>query len=214
MKYLIAGALALVIAAPAVAQTVTPVTSGARVEARVGWDRPVLEQTFSDEDGTLSEKEGKSGVAYGVEAGYDLVTAGPTLLGIYGGIEDSTVKECQVVTVGDRACIKAGRNITAGARVGFVTNRGLVYLKGGYSNGRMIASYEDPALPADNFRINGDFDGFHLGAGGEVMMSRNVYAKLEYVYTNYAQERVGDGEAFGSFDLERHQIVAGVGFRF
>ncbi|OWK29846.1 outer membrane protein [Sphingomonas mucosissima] len=214
MKYIVASALALAIAAPAVAQTAAPVTSGARVEARVGWDRPVLEQTFGDQDGSLTEKEGKSGVAYGIEAGYDLVTAGPTLIGLYGGIEDSSVKDCQVVTVGDRACIKAGRNITAGARVGFVMTRGMVYLKGGYSNGRMIASYEDPAYPEDNFRLKGDFDGFHLGAGGEVMMSRNVYGKLEYVYTNYADERVGDGEAFGSFDLERHQIVAGVGFRF
>lgn len=210
MKYIVAGAFLLAAAAPAAAQTVGPVASGARVEARVGWDRPVIEANL---DGA-SDKAGKSGVVYGVEAGYDIVTSGPTLIGLYAGIEDASTKQCSEIFGGDEGCIKAGRNITAGARVGFTTNNGVVYLKGGYSNGRAKISYADPAAPQDNFRLSENLDGFHLGAGGEVMFNRNVYGKLEYVYTNYSGYDYDDGVTTAGLDVERHQIVAGVGFRF
>lgn len=210
MKYIITGALALIIAAPAAAQEAGPVSSGARVEARVGWDRPVIEASLDGE----SDKAGKSGVTYGVEAGYDLVTSGPALVGLYAGIEDSNTEECSEIYGGDRGCIEAGRNITVGARVGFATNRGAVYLKGGYSNGRATLDYQDPSFPEDDFRVSEDLDGFHLGAGGEVMFSRSVYAKLEYVYTNYSGYEYDDGDFAAGLDLERHQVIAGVGFRF
>jgi outer membrane immunogenic protein len=214
MKYIVAGAFALAIAAPAAAQDAAPVSSGPRIEARVGWDRPVIEAFLDDGVDSISDKAGKSGVTYGVEAGYDIVAGGPSLIGIYGGIEDSSVKECLEIYGNDRGCVEAGRNITAGARVGFVTNRGVVYLKGGYSNGRATVSYSDPAAPSDNFRLSENLDGFHLGAGGEVMFGRNVYGKLEYVYTNYGGFDYDDGDVAAGLDVERHQVVAGVGFRF
>ena len=214
MKYIVAGALVLSVAAPAAAQDAGPVQSGARIEARLGWDRPVLEAELSDGVDSLSEDAGKSGVTYGVEAGYDFVTSGPSLVGVYAGIEDSSTKECVEIYEGDEGCIKTGRNITVGARVGFTTNNGLVYLKGGYSNGRAQVSYEDPAYPEDNFRLSDNLDGFHLGAGGEMMFGSNVYGKLEYVYTNYSGYEYDDGDLAAKLDAERHQIVAGVGFRF
>ncbi len=214
MKYFIAGAIALAAAAPAAAQTAEPLLSGARIEARVGWDRPVIEASLSDGVDSISDKAGKSGVTYGVEAGYDIRTAGATILGAYAGIEDSSTKECIEIYGGDQGCINAGRNITVGARVGFATNNGIVYLKGGYSNGRATLSYSDPAAPADNFSLSDDLDGFHVGAGGEVMFGRNVYGKLEYIYTNYSGYSYDDGTAAAALDVERHQVVAGVGFRF
>jgi outer membrane immunogenic protein len=213
MTYLIAGALTLVIAAPAAAQDAGPVTSGARVEARVGWDHAIFKQTFGDDQILVTGKDKKSGVTYGVEAGYDFVTGGPVLIGAYAGLEDSSVKQCDAGPFG-RDCLKAGRNITLGARVGYVMNRGVLYLKGGYSNGRLKFNGQDPAFPQNDFRLRKNFGGFHLGAGGEVMINRNVYGKLEYVYTNYSNDKFDDGLAFGSFDPQRHQIVAGVGFRF
>lgn len=214
MKYLIAGALALVIVAPAAAQSGPSVTSGGRIEARFGWDRAEFKDRIFVGDLELERKAGKSGIAYGVEAGYDYVTDGRVLVGAYAGIAGSNIKDCERSPFGDRFCLKRGRNITVGARVGYVLNRGVVYLKGGYSNGRLKQKYTDADFPELNFSQGKNFGGFHLGAGGEVMISGNVYGKLEYVYTDYSNSRSFDEGVYENFGSRRHQVIAGVGLRF
>jgi outer membrane immunogenic protein len=192
-KFVFASLAALVVAAPAFAQD-APVMmqSGPRIEARAGWDHDV----FSGEGDSLS----RSGVDYGTELGYDWVGHG-VVLGGYAGIEGSSAKYCF-----DGDCAKAGRNITAGVRVGVPMGRGLVYAKGGYSNGRLRATEDGDLVAGENF------DGWHLGAGYEMNITRHTYAKLEYVYTNYSTRN--DDVDFGDIDYHRHQIVAGVGVRF
>lgn len=214
MRYLIAGALACFLAAPAVAQTAGPITSGGRVEARFGWDRGEFKQEVRDIDFRVNEKNGKSGVVYGVEAGYDYVTDSSVLVGGYVGVEGSSVKDCETAPDGDRECLKFGRNFTVGARVGYVTSNGVVYLKGGYSNGQLKFTDDDPAFPDIRFRLKDNYGGFHLGAGGEVMVTNNVYGKLEYVFTRYSRDKFDDGITYSTFRPQRHQIVAGVGLRF
>ncbi|MGH6613797.1 MULTISPECIES: outer membrane beta-barrel protein [Sphingomonas] len=188
IKFLLASVAMLAVATPAMAQDATEeFKGGARVEARVGVDHVRL--SF---DG---DSVGRTGFDYGVEAGYDAALSG-FVVGAYAGIEGSTTKACELGT-----CLKAGRNITAGVRVGGVVGKGLLYAKGGYSNGRL--SIEDTDLA-------GNADGFHLGVGYEVNVSANTYVKAEYVYTNYS---VGD-IAGDDLDLQRHQGLIGVGFRF
>ncbi len=223
MKYLIAGALALVIAEPALAQTAGPVRSGVRVEGRMGWDRPVFKEKLVADGVVATRKSGKSGVVWGAEAGYDYVTSGRMMIGGYAGIEGSTAEAC---TGPDRFCRDLGRNITVGARVGYVLRRGVVYLKGGYSNGRVTDNFDGPPPPPPApgspppfplvARDKRDFGGFHLGAGGEMMIGRNAYTKLEYVYTDYGTDKFRDTatDATLSFGKRRHQIVVGVGYRF
>ncbi|MFZ3485766.1 outer membrane beta-barrel protein, partial [Sphingomonas sp. 3-13AW] len=149
MKYLVASALALVIAAPAAAQTERAVNSGVRVEGRVGWDRATFKEKIDAPTVVVTDKVSKSGVAWGLEAGYDYVTSGPLLIGGYAGIEGSTVEDCFGPN-GRRVCTELGRNITVGARAGYVLRRGVIYLKGGYSNGRVTRTpgfAGDPTLP-------------------------------------------------------------------
>jgi outer membrane immunogenic protein len=180
---------AAAIATPAMAQDDShELKGGARVEARVGFDHVVFSV-----DGA---SEGRSGLAYGGEAGYDLNVSN-FVIGGYAGIEGSTTKECE-----DGVCISAGRNITAGVRAGGVVGRGLLYVKGGYSNGRINVSF-------DGDSDGQAFDGFHVGGGYEVNLSRHTYAKAEYVFTKYSTPSEFDG-----LDIQRHQALVGFGYRF
>ena len=201
MKFYVLAMAAATVAAPAFAQNDSTFHGGARIEGRAGWDSVSI--------GVDGDHGSKSGVSYGGEVGYDAVLSG-FVLGAYAGIDGSTVKEC-IEDVGvERACAKAGRNITAGIRAGGRIGRGLLYVKGGYSKGRITVKYEDLVHPVNNFNEGANGDGFHVGAGYEVNVTDHVYVKGEYVFTKYS---VGDD--FGSdVDLHRHQVVAGVGFRF
>jgi outer membrane immunogenic protein len=196
-------------ATPAYAQE--PVQSpftGARVEGRVGFDRAEV----SVDDGTDDLSDGKSGVVYGGEAGFDF-DLGNVVLGAYAGIEGSSVKACSELFGQDELCLKAGRNITVGGRVGVpLGSRSLLYAKGGYSNGKVKVTYEDFENIIDDVSDSQNLDGFHVGGGIETLFGERAYGKLEYVYTGYNSGDEGDDTISG--DLNRHQVVAAVGIRF
>ena len=88
--------------------------------------------------------------------------------------------------------VSAGRDLYAGARLGVVVpGSNLVYGKGGYTNARV------------SFAGTGEnYDGYRLGAGVERNFGK-FYGKIEYRYSRYEE-----------VDLNRDQVVAGVGIRF
>lgn len=88
--------------------------------------------------------------------------------------------------------VKAGRDLYVGGRIGYVLGGStLVYGKAGYTNARI--SFND-----DGFNN----DGYRLGAGVERNFGR-FFGKVEYRYSRYEK-----------IDLNRDQVVAGVGVRF
>ncbi len=220
MKYVLACGLMLGLATPAVAQSDRAAPSGARVEARVGWDRTILSEYARDDTVTYKDSAGKSGVTYGGEIGYDMPFGQFATIGVYAGIEEISTKSCISGTYATgtdvtRLCLKAGRNIMAGARIGHMFGQsGLVYGKVGYSNGRTELVYTDTAFPDDNFKEGANRDGFHLGGGVEVGRAKGIYGKVEYLYTNYNGVEYRDDSTTEKLDADRHQVVAGVGYRF
>ena len=201
-KLLLASVAALVIATPAMAQDDSSgFKGGARIEARVGVDDVVLKS------GGASDS--KVGLAYGTELGYDYATKSGFVIGAYAGIEGATTKDCAVSGT-QTACIKAGRNITVGVRAGGIVAGGLLYAKGGYTNGRVTATFTDTAVPANNASASGNADGWHLGAGYEFTISEHTYAKVEYLYTDYSV----DNTLGSTVGLQRHQGLVGFGYRF
>lgn len=140
-------------------------------------------------DRAQTQGVGGSGFVYGGGIGYDL-QRGKTVFGVDAEVTGSTLDKCEF-----GVCAKAGRDLYAGARIGVAaTPNTLVYGKIGYSNGRMIG-YTATQRIADNL------DGVRLGAGVERSFG-NVYGKVEYRYTNYSQ------------NVERHQVLGGIGYRF
>jgi len=201
MTTIILAATSFLIAVPAQAQF-----SGPRAEARLAYDS--VEATVESGDPFATE-DGESAISYGGEVGYDL-QLGPVVVGGYVGLEGSNLRTCDEVFGEDEGCIGQGRNLYVGARAGLpVASRVLLYGKAGYSNGSLDVSYEGSGF--DDFDVNDDFGGYHLGIGGEFAVTDNFYGRLEYVHTDYGEFDF-DGEDLGKFT--RGQVMVGAGLRF
>lgn len=201
--------------APAFAQEETDF-SGFRVGVNGGLDivRPGSTED-SDVDG---DDQSIEGALYSLEGGYDF-DLGSAVVGVEGEIGDSTAK-----VTADTAdpnffgygSVGAGRDLYLGGRVGLKAGpKTLVYAKGGYTNSQLNILASDGTTELDEkFRLSG----WRLGAGVEQKVAGNVYAKVEYRYSNYgdADFEFDDGSTTSTFevDTDRHQVVAGVGVRF
>jgi outer membrane immunogenic protein len=174
-----AASVAFLAATPAFAATAAaPV--GPRVEAIVGYDRVKA----------LGEKDG--GALFGIGAGYDFAVGPAISLGADIEATESTQKEGDE----DIAQVKAGRDLYAGGRVSFaVSPTANLYLKGGYTNARFKATDGVDS-------VSENFDGFRLGAGGQLTVTGKAYVGAEYRYSNYQ-----DG-------LTRNQVALTLGTRF
>lgn len=232
MKYTltIAALLAACAAVPAQAQDLT----GFRIEGRVGWDRPGATLAFPnpdyDEDDDDSEEfltaSGKeSEITYGGEVGYDFQLGSGPVIGAYAGVDFSEGGICAELVEDDLACTGIDRTFTLGARAGIPLGRSaLIYVKGGYSRGKLGAFY-DPDLtdndddePGDTYSYSKSKGGFHAGGGVEVGIAGGLYGKLEYVYIDYGKRSYLAGTDADDPSLrvgtDRHQVMAGIGFRF
>ena len=177
-------------AVPAMAQERAPFT-GFHVEGIAGWDRAHVQGGHSD------------GIVYGAGAGFDF-QAGRAVLGVEGEATDSSADECLDATIvaGDRLCANAGRDLYVGGRIGALVGPAtLLYAKAGYTNARFNLNYTEPT-GVNNFRLHENLDGVRVGGGIQQSVGRNAYVKAEYRYSNYEQ------------GIDRHQVVAGFGFRF
>ncbi len=193
MRYFaFAALLAGTIATPAFAQDSSP-HAGFRVEGIVGYDR------------TDVAGDGADGIVYGVGAGYDF-QAGNAIFGLEAEASDSSVNECvvDVTLAGDELCGSFGRDLYLGGRVGAVVGGNtLLYAKAGYTNASIGLDYEDGTAATDpDFSVGTNLDGVRAGAGAQFGIGANTYLKTEYRYSNYEQ------------GFDRHQVVAGFGFRF
>lgn len=135
-------------------------------------------------DGIIGNPDG---LLYGAALGYD-IQAGNVVLGIEGEVTESTGKA-------DFGAfdVDVARDLYIGGRVGIaVAPQSLLYAKAGYTNARISTD----GAGGDNG------DGVRVGAGIEHKLGGQLFLKGEYRYSNY--------EA----DVERHQIVGGLGIRF
>ncbi|MGF1550688.1 MAG: outer membrane protein [Sphingomonadaceae bacterium] len=192
-KFIVAAFMATALAAPAAAQGHGGANSGFRIEGLVGYDDLQIPD------------ESASGIVYGAGIGYDFGTPGMQF-GVEAELTDSSVDDCirGFVLAGDELCAEAGRDIYVGGRIGtFISPGTLIYAKGGYTNAEIALRYEDgtPAI-FDDFVLEDELDGFRVGGGLEFGFGPNSFGKAEYRYSNYED------------DFEKHQLVAGFGFRF
>lgn len=196
---ILAAALASAVATPALAQTAAGPFTGLRIEGVAGYD--------ALSDGHDQDSSSSNGIVYGGAVGYD-IQLNSLIVGAEGELTGSTTdtRTDGLLVAGDRLRVDAGRDLYAGARVGFVVApTTLAYAKAGYTNARIDARYD-----TGNTRVEDhtDLDGVRLGAGIEQQIGAKTYVKGEYRYSHYGR---ADGY---DIDADRHQIVAGVGMRF
>lgn len=216
----LAAGTAIASAAPAFAQNVAPVDPFSRfhVEALGGYDATKAGSSVDDD---VNEDNNKTvdGFTYGVGVGYDF-RAGNLVVGPEAEVTWSTAKtrwndgEFEGFGLGN---VKANRDLYVGARVGYVISpKTMVYAKGGYTNAKFDVRN---ALGTVETSRDIDADGWRVGAGIEQAVTNNVFAKIEYRYSNYSRGELdytgdaADGQRF-NLDLDRHQVMAGVGVRF
>mgnify|MGYP001479788619 CR=1 FL=1 len=206
-KFAIAAILAAS-AASAQAQT------GYRADVHAGWDQVTVKGEAEVDAEAYAGKERDSGVVYGGELGWDK-SFGTFSLGAYAGIQGASTKECSEVYAEVETCAEAGRNISLGVRGGVnVTPSTLLYVKGGYSNGQLRLNYIDHVDSANSFGVHENMDGYHLGVGAQMTFLSGLYAKLEYVRTDYDDYAVSEGDAALRGGIDRDNIIFAVGLRF
>ena len=222
-KILLAALLAGAGATPAFAQDTGNFT-GFHVEAIGGYD--TLRSGERDDGTDTSTNEGDEsidGAVFGVGAGYDF-NIGSLVIGVEGEFTESTGEQEATETVDGlplTTSVEIGRDIYVGGRIGFQAGDStLLYAKAGYTNTSIeaAADYDDERLELDT-----NVDGWRLGAGVEQRFGENLFGRLEYRYSNYNNLDVSDDFDFDDLDpedidrdidLDRHQVVAAVGFRF
>jgi outer membrane immunogenic protein len=123
-------------------------------------------------------------------------------------------RNADVLQIGDSTNLKTGRDLYAGARLGFaISPTTMIYAKGGYTNAKFKARYANAAGAI--FTDGRTADGYRLGAGIEQkfsLLGPSGFVKAEYRYSNYKNLDVGTNDV--NIDVDRHQAVVGLGIRF
>lgn len=195
---------AAALSTPAFAQAEAPFT-GPHVEALVGYDRLNAPDDFDNK---------ADGVLFGIGAGFDFQLGG-AIAGIEGEVSDSTTKirSNNLVTVGDSVRVDTDRDLYVGGRLGVaVTPNTMIYAKGGYTNLRLESNFNSGTT---NTQSANTLDGYRIGAGVESkfnLFGPSGFAKVEYRYSNYQNLDTTAGDV--DIDLDRHQVVLGLGVRF
>lgn len=220
MKYrvaiILASASAAALSAPAAAQDNEAFT-GLHVEGLAGYD---ISRPGSTEDIDNNEDLDQSvdDIAYGAAIGYDFAMGG-LVVGLEGEYLESEA-QTEFDTTGFEEFgvgnISAGRDLYAGVRVGVLaTPSTLVYAKGGYTNAQYNLLATDNTTDRDT---DVDLDGWRVGGGIEQSFGGNFFAKAEYRYSMYSEGEVEAPSGLESdrfeVDIDRHQVLVGVGYRF
>ncbi len=172
--------------------------NGFRVEGQGGWDR----MTVNTRNQGFIKEFRKDGLMYGAEGGYDLRLSDKAILGVFGNYNWSTIDEDVADTLGNRINVDVKNEWSAMGRLGYkISDNTLLYLSGGYAKTKIAYAFT-PAGSTTTFNSSDKFGGVRGAVGLEQGLGSNVYAKVEYRYTNYEN------------NLSRHQVVGGLGIRF
>ena len=213
---MLAGSVAA-IATPAMAQEANTFT-GLRGQIVGGYD-DVTAGSSVDDDGNDNNDQSIEGFAYGAAVGYDFDFGG-AVIGAEAEYTDSTAKtdysngDFEGFGFGN---VDAGRDLYLGVRAGAkVAPDVLAYAKGGYTNAKLNVLSSDGTTEFDE---DFNLDGYRIGAGVEYAMNTNTFINVEYRYSNYSRAEVDFNDSLPNsdrfdVDLDRHQIMAGVGYRF
>jgi outer membrane immunogenic protein len=224
IKHLICAA-AVLAATPAFAQDANTF-NGFFAGVQGGWQQDRVSATVTDGSITANAGVSQSGFAYGGQVGYDMRVGSGVVIGgeialsgrtgaknvddIYEGIDpDFGVSDPE-----NPLRFTQGLTVGVTGRVGYlVSNTGLAYVRGGYTNTTYILRDND------NSESTGR-GGFQIGAGYEMYVASNISLRLEYAYSQYGtsdllEESGIDTDGIdASTKLSRNAILFGANFRF
>lgn len=187
-RTLIASILAATALVPAAASAQS--FDGPYVGAQVGWNHDIAIQDKRD------------AVVGGVYTGYDKQVTPNIVIGAEAGF--SLAADDRLGPSGNNAArIDPLHSFDLSARAGYVVGEdNLLYVRGGYQNSRARVSTTLANVTTSNQQT---FDGWFVGGGAERKLFSNVSARLEYRYSDLGSE---------NRKFDRHQVLAGISYRF
>lgn len=185
-----------VVAAPARAETF----NGPYVGAQIGYNHDRVARSAPDAT-TLDQPGTKDALNLGVYGGYNFRLRHRIILGAEGGVSFTTSDRITAPSGAATVSIDPQRQFDIGARAGYlVTDKTLLYVRGGYTNLRVRTTDTVPASSTVR-----DLDGWNIGGGAERAITDHISARVEYRYNHLGREG-------GRYD--RHQVLAGVSYNF
>ena len=187
-RTLLASLLAATTLVPAAASAQS--FDGPYVGAQAGWKHDIA----------IANK--KDSVTGGVFAGYDKQITPNIVIGAEAGF--SLGASDRIGPSGaNAASIDPLHSFDLSARAGYVVGeRNLLYVRGGYENSRARFATTLANVTTSNERT---LDGWFVGGGAERKLLDNVSARLEYRYSDLG---------YDNRKFERHQVLAGIAYRF
>ena len=141
-------------------------------------------------------------------AGYNYQFTNNVVLGVEGELDYNWNE--QSYDVGLPYSVKAGSDWEGSvrARLGYAFDNALIYATGGWA---LANGYVD----ANGLEQNQTFSGWTVGAGIDYALSKNVFAGLEYRYTDFGKKDFDGALAgFSGKDYESNRVMARVGYKF
>jgi outer membrane immunogenic protein len=157
-------------------------------------------------DGSLGELSPEGGFGGG-QIGYNAV---------FGRLLAGVEADVQAADIGDSAGFGAvSTNIdwfgTVRGRLGFVSDRTLIYATAGYAWADVESSFNTAGFGITESDV---LDGYVLGGGIEYALTDNWSAKMEYQYVDLEDRRLGIAGDSTRIDPDFHSVRAGLNYRF
>jgi outer membrane immunogenic protein len=188
---------AVAFAAPAQAETF----DGPYVGVTAGWDRGEVSDRINSQ--AINSQASRDSLVLGGYAGYNYKLSEKVVIGAEAGLTATVDDRIRGASAGQSLVVDPRYSFDLTARAGYlVTDKALVYVRGGYANQRVRTSLD---TGAGLVRDSDSLDGWVLGGGLEYAITEKVSARVEYRYSDFGQN---------GGDYERHQTLFGVSYNF
>ncbi len=190
--------LALAVASTALVATTAKaeVFNGPFIGVQAGWEQNKLDDPFS----ILTDKSKRSGLSYGVNAGYDIKLTDRFVLGGEVGLGFTSNSDTRILGT-SIARLKPQRTFDFSARAGILAApSALFYVRTGYTNARFKL---EETVNAVKTRVAGNSDGWMIGGGLEYGFTDKVSGRVEYRRTDLEGPK-----------NNRDQLLVGVAYHF
>ncbi len=191
--------------AAALGAAVTPAQAetynGPYVGVTAGWERGEIADRIKTQP--INGEASRDALVLGGYAGYNHKVTDRIVIGAEAGFSATVDDRVSATSAGRALTIDPRYSFDLSARAGYlVTDKALVYVRGGYANTRVrttLAAASGPVTASDNL------DGWQVGGGVEYAITDRISARAEYRYSDF-------GTNGGQYD--RHQTLVGVSYNF
>jgi outer membrane immunogenic protein len=189
---------AIATTAPAQAQNF----QGPYVGVTAGWDRgEVADRTIAAQP--VDAQASRDSLVLGGYAGYNYKLTDKVVIGAEAGFQATVDDRIRGTSAGQGLTVDPRYSFDFTARAGYlVTDKTLVYVRGGYANNRVRTALQ---TPGGIVRESDNLDGWIVGGGVEYAITDRISARAEYRYSDF-------GRNGGQY--ERHQTLFGVSYNF